>query len=121
MDLREGRERGVSSSKRAVREFSEDENQASSCGGEGCEGAGGTEKDWRRGTRDSQLARSQQGVLGKGLSVGDARVMRMGTGSEPVEGRVVVSHSTKAADMWGLAKARSIAPGLWEPERGKRV
>ena len=112
MDLREGRERGVSSRKRAVREFSEDENHASSCCGEGCGGAGGMQKDWRRGSRDSQLARSQQGVLGRGFSVGGASVIRMGTWSEPVEGRVVVSQSTKVGDMSGLAKARSIAPGL---------
>ena len=121
LNRREGRERGVSSNRRAVREFSEDENQASSWGGEGCEGAGGMQNDRRWGPRDSQLARSQQGVLGRGFPAGGARVMRMGTWSEPVEGSVVVSHSMKAGDMRGLAKARSIAPGLWEPERGKRV
>ena len=119
--LRDGRERGVFSSKRAVRELSEDENQVSSWDGDGCEGAGGTQNDRRRGPRDSQSARSQQGVLGRGFSVGGERVIRMGTWSEPVEGRVVVSPSWKDGDMSAFAKARSIAPGLWEPERGKRV
>ena len=41
LDLWEGRERGVSSSKRAVREFSEDEKHSSSWVGDGREGAGG--------------------------------------------------------------------------------
>lgn len=47
--------------------------------------------------------------------------MRMVTWSEPVEGREVESQVTKAGNISGLAKARSIAPGLWDPERGKRV
>ena len=111
LDLREGRERGVSSSRRAVREFSEEENHSSSWAGDGCEGAGGMQKDWRWGFRVSQLVRSQQGVLGRVFSVEGARVMRMGTWSDPVEGRDVVSHSSKAGAMRGLAKARSIEIG----------
>ena len=95
-----------------MREFNEAENHASSWGGEGREGAGGTQNNWRRGPRDSQLVKSQQGVLGRGFSVGGARVIRMGTWSKPVEGIVVVSHSMKAGVMWGVVKARSIAPGL---------
>ena len=121
LDLSEGRERGVCSSKRAVREFSEEENQSLSWVGDRCGGAGGTQKDWRRGLRNSQLVRFQQGILGIGLSVGGARVMRMGTWSEPVEGRDVVSQSTKAGDMSGLEQARSIPLALWDLERGKRV
>ena len=54
MDLREGRERGVFSSRRAVREFSDDENHASSWDGDGCDRAGGMQKERRRGSRDSQ-------------------------------------------------------------------
>ena len=79
------------------------------------------QKIWRRGRSVSQSVKSQQGTLGIGLSVGGARVMSMGTWSEPVEGRDVVSQVAKAGDMSGLEKARSIALGLWDPERGKRV
>jgi len=45
----------------------------------------------------------------------------MGKWSEPVEERDVASHWPNAGNMWGLAKARSMAPGLWELEKGKRV
>jgi len=41
--------------------------------------------------------------------------------SEQVEGRDVASHLQKGGNMWGLAKARSIALGLWEPEKRKWV
>ena len=79
LDLGEGRESGVSSIKRAVSEFSEDEHHSLSWAGEGRGGAGGVRKDWRRGRSASQLVRSQQGTLGDGLSVGGARVITMGT------------------------------------------
>ena len=46
-------------------------------------------------------------------------MIRMGTWSEPVEGRVEVSQAEKAGDICGLAKAKSIAQGLRSPERGK--
>ena len=45
----------------------------------------------------------------------------MGTWSEPVEGREMVSQVAKVGDISGLEKARWIAPGRWDPERGKRV
>ena len=45
----------------------------------------------------------------------------MGTWSDPVEGRVVASQDRKAGRMSGFAKARSIALGLKEPERGNLV
>ena len=121
LGLGEGRERGVSFSNRAVRESREEENQSLSWVGEGRGGEEGVRKASRRGRKASQSVRSQQGVLGGGLSVGGAKVMRMGTWSEPVEGREVESHAMKVRDISGLAKARSIAPGLWDPERGKRV
>ena len=47
--------------------------------------------------------------------------MRMGTWSDPVEGRVVASQDWKTGRMRGLAKARSIALGLKVPERGNLV
>ena len=47
--------------------------------------------------------------------------MRIGTWSEPVEGREEASQASKAGDINGLEKAKSITPGLWDPERGKRV
>ena len=109
LDLREGRERGVSSSRRAVRDFSEDENHTSSWAKDGCEGTGDVQKDWRRGRNFSQLVRSQQETLGIGLSVGGTRVISMGTWSEHVEGRDVVSEATKAGNISGLEKDRSIA------------
>ena len=48
-------------------------------------------------------------------------VMRMGTWSEPVEERDEVTQASKAGDISRLEKAKSITPGLWDPERGKRV
>ena len=49
---------------------------------------------------------------------GAARWMRMGTWSDPVEGRQVVSQDTKAGLRWGFAKARPIARGLKVLESG---
>ena len=79
------------------------------------------QKDRRRGHRDSQLVRYQQWTVGIRFSVGGARVITMGISSKPVEGRDVVSQSTKVGVISGLEKARSIALGLWDPERGKQV
>ena len=45
----------------------------------------------------------------------------MGTWSDPVEGRTVVSQDKKAGQMRGLGKARSMALGLKGPERGNQV
>ena len=53
------------------------------------------QKDWRRERKASQSVGSQQGILGIGLSDGGARVISMGTWSEPVEGRDVVSQAVK--------------------------
>ena len=72
LDLREGRDRGVSSSRRAVREFSEDENHASSWAGDGCEGAGGCRRtgdggarfpSWSGPSRGSWVLVCQSGAL----------------------------------------------------------
>ena len=52
------------------------------------------------------------------MSVGAERWIRMGTWSDPVEGRVVASQDWKAGRMREFAKARSMALGLKVPERG---
>ena len=72
-------------------------------------------------SKRSQSALSHIGRGGARSSVGAARWMRMGTWSDPVEGRVVASQDRKAGRMSGLAKARLMALGLKEPERGNLV
>lgn len=67
------------------------------------------QKDSRLGCKVSRLIWSQQGVLGTGILVG---VIRIGTWSESVEVRDVVSQATKGGDISGLEKAKSIASGL---------
>ena len=79
---------------------------------------------WRLFTwssRRSQSALSHMGRRGARASVGAVRWVRMGTWSNPVEGRVVASQDSKARRMRGLAKARSKALGLKVPERGNLV
>ena len=119
-DVREGREKEVSLSKRAVREFSEEENQLSSRPGDGL-GGGGVPLASRRALNASQSVRSQQSVWCLGLLLGGAKVIRMGKCSETVDGREEVSPASKAGDIRGLEKAKSITPGLWDLEREKRV
>ena len=56
---------------------------------------------------------------GSGMrNLGEQREIRMGTWSDPVEGREV-SHLLKAGDKWELAKARSRTEGLDECVKGK--
>jgi len=45
----------------------------------------------------------------------------MGAWSEPVEGRADASQERNAKNICGLAKARSMVPGLWVPEKGNQV
>jgi len=45
----------------------------------------------------------------------------MGAWSEPVHGRDNTSQAGNAENICGLAKARSMVPGLWVPEKGNRV
>jgi len=47
--------------------------------------------------------------------------IRMGAWSDPVEGRDEVSQERKVGNMCGLAKATSIALGLWVLVKGNRV
>ena len=51
-------------------------------------------------------------------NLGEQKEIRMGTWSEPVEGRGV-SHLLKARDKWELAKARSKTEGLDVCVKGK--
>jgi len=68
--------------------------------------------------RPGQSASCQRG-LGLWLwGVGGRRVIIMGAWSEPVEGRDDTSQERNAGDICGLAKARSMVPGLWVPEKG---
>jgi len=45
----------------------------------------------------------------------------MGAWSDPVEGSDVASHEWKEGNIRGLAKARSMVLGLWDPVKGNRV
>ena len=52
---------------------------------------------------------------------GGRREIIMGAWSDPVEGRDDASQERKAGNICGLAKARSMALGLWVPVKGNRV
>jgi len=45
----------------------------------------------------------------------------MGAWSDPIVGRDERSQERKAENICGLAKARSMVPGLWALEKGNRV
>ena len=120
-DLGEGRETWVWRRINAVRASREWANHGSSWSGDREVGAGGM---WRFLTGVSRLSQSALSHMGRGgarMSDGAARRMRMGTWSEPVEASDVASQDKKAGRMRGLAKARLIALGLKEPERGNLV
>ena len=87
----------------------------------GGERGGGTRRPLIGSSRRSQSAWSHMGRGGARSLVGADRRMRMGTWSDPVEGREVASQDWKAGRMRGLAKARSMALGLKDPERGNLV
>ena len=87
----------------------------------GGERGGGTRRALTGSSRRSQSALSHMGRGGARSLVGAVRRIRMGTWSDPVEGRVVASQDWKAGRMRGLAKARSMALGLKVPERGNLV
>ena len=64
----------------------------------------------------SVLAQLGDGLGGRNLR--EQKEIRMGTWSEPVEGRAV-SHLLKAGNRWELAKARSRTEGLDVCVKGK--
>ena len=65
-----------------------------------------------------QSVLAQLGARLGGRNLGEQKEIRMGTWSEPVEGRGV-SHLLKAGDKWELAKARSRTEGLDVCVKGK--
>ena len=104
-----------------VRAERAEKNHWSSCLGEGVSGGGGMRQSFRLSVKQGQSACCQRG---QGLSlwgVEGRRAILMGTWSEPVAGRDNASQERNAKNICGLAKARSLVPGLWVPEKGNRV
>ena len=120
-DFGEGRELGVSFSIVVVSGERAEENNWSSWLGEGVSGGGGTGQFLSLSVSPGQSASCQRGL---GLSLwGEGGRMRiqMGTWSDPVDGRDDASQERKAGNIFGLAKVRSMALGLWVPVKGNRV
>jgi len=88
--------------------------------GEGQTGAGGTRKFLIRGDSVSQSVSDHLGCLGLWIRVGGARLIVIGTWSEPVEGREA-SHDLNNGRRRGFAKARSITEGRALPTKGNLV
>ena len=95
-------------------------NHLSRSVGEGQSGAGGTRKVLMRGDSVSQSVSDHLGRLGVGIREGGARLIVIGTWSEPVEGRET-SHDLNSGRRWGFAKARSITEGRALPTKGNLV
>jgi len=109
LDLREGRKRGAMASIDVVSTVRAEENHWSSWSGEEVSGGGGTCHSLSLLVRAGQSVSCQHGL---GLSFwgdGGCREISMGGWSEPVEGRVDASHELKAGNIFGLAKAISMA------------
>ena len=118
MDLGEGLEVGVLEETRVLilLEWVSNQSSKTDTGQEGGVG-GGT----REGSRGRMVGQSVLAQLGDGLggrSQGEQKEIRIGTWSEPVEGRGV-SHLLKAGDRGELAKARSRTEGLDVCVKGK--
>jgi len=77
----------VCSLRRATRRLSDSDIHSSSCGGVGHDGAAGTLKPLTIGSRVTQSVSAQRGRGGFWFRAAEARVIVMGTWSEPVEGR----------------------------------
>ena len=121
LECGEGFEFGVTDLTKAVRLLMEEENQWSSCWGEGLTEGGGTMKERRGASRESTSVSSHLGRGAVGFCEGEANVKTIRTWSKPVEGREVVSQLLMAGNMFGFAKARSMTHGLCWPDRGYRV
>ena len=119
-DLRDGRDRGAVVSIAAVSAERAEENQWSSCLGEGVSGGGGMRRFFSLSHRLGQSATCQRGLGLLLWGVGGRRAIAMGAWSEPVEGRDDASQERNAENICGLAKARSMVLGLWVPEKGNR-
>ena len=119
LDLEEGRERGAVASIIVVRALRAEEKHWSSWLGEGVSRGGGTSQSSRLLERFGPSASCQSGLVLWLWGVGGRRVSKMGAWSDPVEGRVDGSLEPNAGNICGLAKAMSIALGLWRPCKGK--
>ena len=115
-----GLETGVCSLRGAVSLSKDPANHSSRAVGEGQTAAGGTRKFLMRGDRVSQSGSEHQGCLGLGIRVGGARLIVIGTWSEPVEGRET-SQDLNNGRRRGFAKARSITEGRALPTKGNLV
>ena len=121
LDFAEGRERGAVASTIFVSAERAEENHWSSWFGEAVSGGGGMNQFLSLSVRPGQLASGHRGL---GLSLwgeGGRRDIRIGSWSDPVEGRDYASHESKAGNICGLAKAMSMVLGLWVPLKGNQV
>jgi len=110
----------VCSLRRATRQFSDSDIHSSSCGGVGHVGAAGTLKPLTIGSSVSQSLSAQRGRGCFWFREGAARVIVIGTWSEPVEGREASQLLTRGR--WGgFAKARSMTEGRAFPTKGNLV
>ena len=115
-----GLETGVCSLRRAVSLSKDPANHSSRVVGAGQTGAAGTRKFLMRGDSVSQSGSEHLGCLGLGISVGGARLIVIGTWSEPGEGRGP-SQDFNNGRRRGFAKARSITEGRALPTKGNLV
>ena len=116
----EGRELGVCSLKRPMRQSSDRVIQSSTSFREGHGGGVQTLKSLMRGNRFSESVNSYLRWGGASYRDGDASSMVMGTWSEPVERRKV-SHPFTKGRTRGEPNARSITEGRAFPLRGNLV
>jgi len=110
----------VSSLRRAVSLSNDPASHLSRSVREGQGGAGGIRKFLMRGESVSQSLSDHKGHLGLGIRVGGARLIVIGTWSEPVEGREL-SKDLNIGRRRGFAKARTITAGRALPTKGNRV
>jgi len=110
----------VCSFRRAIRWSSDPDLHSSSCRGVGHGGAPETLKPLMIGSRVSQSVSVQRGRGGFWFGDGAARVIVIGTWSEPVEGREASQLLTRGR-RGGFAKARSITEGRALPTKGNLV
>jgi len=96
LDLEQGWERGAVASIVVVRALRAEENHWSSWLGEGATGRGGTSQSLSLPVRLGQLASRKRGLRLSLWGDGGHKEINMGVWSDPVEGRVDVSHEGKA-------------------------
>ena len=106
--------------RRATRRFSDSDIHSSCFGGVGHDGAAGTLKPLTIGSKVSLSVSAHRGRGDFWCREGAARVIVIGTWSEPVEGREASQLLTRGK-RGGFAKARSITEGRALPTRGNLV